>query len=127
MKLSKIISMAMLLCLALSCFALHPDAGEYSYQFLNIHSDPAMVAMGGRGVHALMDKSAFTLQPAIGAVKAHQNVGVSYMTWLDDSSCNQITYSLQIESATLASRCETRIMARWKADETGVFLDITIP
>ncbi|HPV15305.1 MAG TPA: PorV/PorQ family protein [Candidatus Cloacimonadota bacterium] len=123
MKLSKIISMAMLLCLALSCFALHPDAGEYSYQFLNIHSDPAMVAMGGRGVHALMDKSAFTLQPAIGAVKAHQNVGVSYMTWLDDSSCNQITYSssdrISHFGITLRNLDYGKVESR---DETGVFL-----
>lgn len=93
MKLFRIISLTILLNIALSCYAIHPEAGKYSYKFLDVHSDPAMMALGGRGVHALMDKSAFTLQPAVAAVKSHQNVGVSYMAWLDDSAYNQLYYS----------------------------------
>ncbi|HAN40915.1 MAG TPA: hypothetical protein DCQ12_03215 [Candidatus Cloacimonas sp.] len=123
MKLSKTISVAMLISVALSCFALHPEAGKYSYQFLNVHSDPAMIAMGGRGVHALMDKSAFSLQPAIGAVKAHQNLGVSYMSWLDDSAYNQIYYSssdrISHFGITLRNLDYGKVESR---DETGMFL-----
>lgn len=93
MKLSKIIFLAMLLSVATSCFALHPHAGEYSYQFLNVHSDPAMMALGGRGVHSQTSQAAFALQPASGGLKPHQSLGVSYTSWLDDGAYNQIYYS----------------------------------
>lgn len=123
MKLSKIISVAMLLSVALSCFALHPNAGEYGYQFLNVHGDPAMMAMGGRGVHALMDKSAFSLQPGIGAVKAHQNLGASYMTWLDDSAQNQIYYSSSDRISHFGIALRNLDYGKVESrDETGVFL-----
>lgn len=78
-----------LLISVLPCFGIHPDAGKYGYQFLNVQSDPAMVAMGGRGVHSLKDQTAFILQPAISVLQSHQNLGASYMMWLDDSVYNQ--------------------------------------
>ncbi|MGI6198569.1 MAG: PorV/PorQ family protein [Candidatus Cloacimonadaceae bacterium] len=123
MKLSKIIFLAMLLGVAVSCFALHPDAGEYSYQFLNVQGDPAMMALGGRGVHSLMTEAAFSLQPAIGAVKTHQSVGVSYTAWLDDSSFNQIYYTSSDRFSHFGVVLRNLDFGKVESrDDTGVFL-----
>ena len=123
MKLSEILFLAMLLSVATGCFALHSHAGEYSYQFLNVHSDPAMMALGGRGVHSQTTQSGFSLQPAIGVMKTHQSLGVSYTSWLDDSAYNQIYYSsanrIKHFGIMLRNLDYGKVESR---DDTGVFL-----
>jgi len=73
---------------------IHPEAGFYGYKFLNISSDPVALALGGRGIHASMDQGAFMRQPAVGSVNSHRGLGASHSAWLDDTSYNQLSYSL---------------------------------
>lgn len=72
---------------------IHPNAGTYGFQFLNISSDPVSMALGGRGIHSSMDHAAFMRQPAVGSVNSHRSLGASHSPWLDDTTFNNLYYS----------------------------------
>ncbi len=93
MKMYKLVLALLMLSATLLGADLHPDAGSYGFQFLNISSDPVSMALGGRGIHATMDQSAFIRQPAVGSVNSHRALGASHSPWLDDTSYNNLFYS----------------------------------
>lgn len=115
------LTLMVLILMAVSALSaeIHPEAGFYGYKFLNVSSDPVNLALGGRGIHASMDNSAFLRQPAIGSVNSHRTLGASYMAWLDDTGYNNLYYSLSdrlthfgvslrnLDYGTLESRDET--------------------
>ena len=92
MNMNRYILTFLLLSATLLGADLHPEAGTYGFQFLNISSDPVSMALGGRGIHATMDRAAFIRQPAVGTVNSHRSLGASHSPWLDDTTFNQLYY-----------------------------------
>ncbi|MBW6514522.1 MAG: PorV/PorQ family protein [Candidatus Syntrophosphaera sp.] len=72
---------------------IHPNAGEYGYQFLDISTNPVALALAGRGIHAGTELASFVRQPASSALESHRSLGVSHSLWLADTKYNNLYYS----------------------------------
>ena len=72
---------------------IHPNAGEYGYQFLDISTNPVALALAGRGIHAGAELASFIRQPASAVLESHRSLGVSHSLWLADTKYNNLYYS----------------------------------
>lgn len=87
-----IILLALVASTALTA-GIHPNAGQYGYQFLDVSSNPVSLGLAGRGIGSGSDLTAFLRQPAASALSNHRALGANHMFWLEDTACNNIFYS----------------------------------
>ncbi len=85
-----IVTMAALTALSAG---IHPNAGQYGYQFLDIGSNPVSLALAGRAIGSGADLSSFLRQPAASALNSHKALGASHQLWLEDTTFNNLCYS----------------------------------
>lgn len=93
MRYISILLLALLLPLANLTADIHPNTGEYGYQFMDISTNPVALALAGRGIQGGNGLASFLRQPASAVLESHRSLGVSHSLWIGNTRYNNLSYS----------------------------------
>ncbi|MCB5261268.1 MAG: PorV/PorQ family protein [Candidatus Cloacimonetes bacterium] len=102
---------------------VHPEAGNYGYQFLNIPINPVSMALAGRGIHYDSNHGDWLWQPASAAVNRDKSLSASHSAWIGDTAYSSLVYSNSTRAAHFGLGLTNLSYGEIeKRDETGLLI-----